>query len=469
MRKIFTIILAMFTIYANAAISLPSIISDNMVLQQKSQARLWGKAAPGETVTVSASWSKHTAKTVADGSGKWSIKIATPSCSQHHSITFSSAAGSIVVRNVMIGEVWLCSGQSNMEFAVGKQNDDWQTGMNTFDAEMADADYPMIHLFQVDKTLSVDTARDDCEGKWVVCDASNIYNFSAIAFVVGRELYKHLHRPIGIINSSWGGSHAESWTKRDVMLADTLYAPILSRFSAENMKPKQWLHKVPGALWNSMISPILGYTVKGTIWYQGESNAFRASDYPRVFTNMLKSWRKEWQQDRLPFYCMMAAPHSTQPAELRMAQMDTWLHCGIKDMGMATVIDHGDSLDLHPRDKLIAGKRLAAWALAKEYRLPVACEGPLYKSMTIDGDKIIIRFTHAKGLHISGTAVHDLQVAAADGIYHPATATISGTTMIVSSPDVKHPVAVRYCQSPYCVGNIYNSDGLPAYPFDTKH
>ena len=217
-----------------------------------------------------------------------------------------------------------------------------------------------------------------------------------------------------------------------------------------------------------MISPILGYTVKGNIWYQGESNAFRANDYPRVFTNMVRSWRREWQQ-RLPFYCMMAAPHSTQPAELRMAQMDTWLNCGIKDMGLATVIDHGDSLDLHPRNKLIAGKRLAAWALAREYSQPVPYRGPLYKSMSIKGDKIIVKFTDAKGLHMVGDRVNDLQIAGKDGAYHSAMAVISGDDLIVSSAEVENPVAVRYCQSPYCEGNLYNSDNLPAYPFDTAH
>lgn len=469
MRKLFSIIIvALLSITANSAIKLPAIISDNMVLQQKSSVRLWGKASPGEQVTISSSWSDKKAKATADGSGKWSVYISTPSCTQHQSLTFTSPSGSIIVHNVLIGEVWLCSGQSNMEFAVGKQADEWQTGMSTFDAEMADADYPMIHLFQVDKTLSIDSPRDDCNGKWMVCNAENIYNFSAIAFVVGRELYKHLHRPVGIINSSWGGSHAESWTKRSVMLADSLYAPVLKRFSAENMKPKQWLHKVPGALWNSMICPILGYTVKGNIWYQGESNAFRANDYPRVFTNMIHSWRQEWHQ-RLPFYCMMAAPHSTQPAELRMAQMDTWLHCGIKDIGLATVIDYGDSLDLHPRNKLIAGRRLAAWALAREYSLPIPYMGPLYKSMAISGNVITIYFDNADGLHCTGISVNDLQIAGSDGIYHKAEASIIGNTMRVSSAEVAHPVAVRYCQSPYCVGNLYNSAGLPAYPFSTKH
>lgn len=464
-KLIASILLATCVLNANAELSLPAIISDNMVLQQQSEAKLWGNASPCDTIAITTSWNKHRTTAIADASGKWSAKISTPKCRQGATITFSTDTKSITVGNILIGEVWLCSGQSNMEFSVGKQGD-WCTGMSTFDKEMADADYPMVHLFQVDKTLSVDTPRTDCSGHWVVCKADNIFYFSAIAFVVGRELFQHLHRPIGIIDCSWGGSHAESWTKRDIMTSDSLYTPVLERFSAENMAPKQWLHKVPGALWNSMVYPILGYTVKGNIWYQGESNAFRAEDYPRVFSNMINSWREEWQQ-RLPFYCMMAAPHSTQPPQLRMAQIDTWLNCGISDIGMATVIDRGDSLDLHPRDKLTAGKRLAAWALAKEYSQKVPYMGPLLKSYKIDNDKIIIKFRYAKGLHIVGNKLNDMEIAGSDGVFHPAEAEIKGSTIIVSSPKVAAPVSARYCQSPYCIGNLYNSDNLPAYPFTT--
>ncbi len=325
----------------------------------------------------------------------------------------------------------------------------------------------MIHLFKVDKVRSIDKPRTDCNGRWIVCNAENVYDFSAIAFVVGRDLYNRLHRPVGIISCAWGGSPAESWTKRDVMENDPLYASVFQQYSLEKMAPKHWEHKVPGMLWNSMVSPILGYTVKGNIWYQGESNAFRAADYPQVFTNMVRSWRDEWQQ-RLPFYCMMVAPHSTQPAELRMAQMDTWLNCGIKDIGLATVIDRGDSLDLHPRDKLTAGKRLAAWVLAKEYSVKVPYMGPLAKSCQRKGNAIVVKFSYAKGLRCNGNAVNDLQIAGADGIFHPASGRVDGGKLVVTCDNVTEPVAVRYCQSNYCEGNLYNSDNLPAYPFVMK-
>lgn len=451
---------------ANAGISLPAIISDNMVMQQHCNAKLWGTAAPGECIDVTTTWSDKTYSATADNSGHWELRIATPGCSNDEALTFASASDTVTVKNVMVGEVWLCSGQSNMEFPVGRKNE-WQTGMSTFESDIQDAEYPMIHLFKVDKVRSIDKPRTDCNGRWIVCNAENVYDFSAIAFVVGRDLYNRLHRPVGMISCAWGGSPAESWTKRDVMENDPLYASVFQQYSLEKMAPKHWEHKVPGMLWNSMVSPILGYTVKGNIWYQGESNAFRAADYPQVFTNMVRSWRDEWQQ-RMPFYCMMVAPHSTQPAELRMAQMDTWLNCGIKDIGLATVIDRGDSLDLHPRDKLTAGKRLAAWVLAKEYSVKVPYMGPLAKSCQSKGNAIVVKFSYAKGLRCNGNAVNDLQIAGADGIFHPASGRVAGGKLVVTCDNVTEPVAVRYCQSNYCEGNLYNSDDLPAYPFVMK-
>ncbi len=294
---------------ANAGISLPAIISDNMVMQQHCNAKLWGTAAPGECIDVTTTWSDKTYSVTADNSGHWELRVATPGCSNGEALTFTSPTDTVTVKNVMVGEVWLCSGQSNMEFPVGRKNE-WQTGMSTFESDIQDAEYPMIHLFKVDKVRSIDKPRTDCNGRWIVCNAENVYDFSAIAFVVGRDLYNRLHRPVGIISCAWGGSPAESWTKRDVMENDPLYASVFQQYSLEKMAPKHWEHKVPGMLWNSMVSPILGYTVKGNIWYQGESNAFRAADYPQVFTNMVRSWRDEWQQ-RMPFYCMMVAPHST--------------------------------------------------------------------------------------------------------------------------------------------------------------
>lgn len=224
---------------ANAGISLPAIISDNMVMQQHCNAKLWGTAAPGECIDVTTTWSDKTYSATADNSGHWELRIATPGCSNGEALTFASASDTVTVKNVMVGEVWLCSGQSNMEFPVGRKNE-WQTGMSTFESDIQDAEYPMIHLFKVDKVRSIDKPRTDCNGRWIVCNAENVYDFSAIAFVVGRDLYNRLHRPVGMISCAWGGSPAESWTKRDVMENDPLYASVFQQYSLEKMAPKHW-------------------------------------------------------------------------------------------------------------------------------------------------------------------------------------------------------------------------------------
>lgn len=217
---------------ANAGISLPAIISDNMVMQQHCNAKLWGTAAPGECIDVTTTWSDKTYSATADNSGHWELRIATPGCSNGEALTFASASDTVTVKNVMVGEVWLCSGQSNMEFPVGRKNE-WQTGMSSFESDIQDAEYPMIHLFKVDKVRSIDKPRTDCNGRWIVCNAENVYDFSAIAFVVGRDLYNRLHRPVGMISCAWGGSPAESWTKRDVMENDPLYASVFQQYSLE--------------------------------------------------------------------------------------------------------------------------------------------------------------------------------------------------------------------------------------------
>ncbi len=450
----------------SAQLSLPAIISDGMVLQQNAKAVLWGKATPNSWVAITSSWEKTT-KVQADENGRWRTKIKTPKSATEQTLTFKTEKEKITVNHILIGEVWLCSGQSNMEYTVGKQGD-WRTGMLSFDKDIKDADYPYIHLFQVDKTFSFDGPRDDCKGHWMVCNTDNIYNFSAIAFLFGREMYKHLNCPMGIIESSWGGSHAESWTKPEVMKGNPLYTKVIERFTYENMKKNQWFHKIPGMLWNSIIEPILGYTVKGNIWYQGESNAPRHEQYQEVFTNMIDSWRKEWGQ-RLPFYYVMAAPHSTQNGWLREAQLRTWTDGKVKDIGLSTVIDAGDSLDLHPRDKVKPAKRLTAWALAKEYKKDIPYLGPIFKSYKIEGNCIRIKFDHAEGLYKQGNVVNDLWIAGEDKIFHKATAWFDGNTISVSAKEVPHPVAVRYCYSNYCKGNIYNKYDIPAYPFRTDN
>ena len=300
--SIFLVFVLIASLTAEAKVTLPAIFSDNMVLQQNTQVNVWGKAAPGEKVTVKASWLDKAVTAKAAANGKWTVKLKTPKAITNQSVTVSGE-NEITINNVLIGEVWLCTGQSNMEFPVSRHPDvKWNTGMLNEAEELKDADYPEIRLFHVKHQLAHEGELDDCEGEWLVCNPKNLYDFSAVGFVFGRKLYKELKMPVGLIQSTWGGTHAESWTKLDVMKKNPLYADVLKDFALEGVKQQKNYCKVPATLWNGMIHPILGYTIKGNIWYQGESNSIRADKYQQVFTNMINSWRKEWKQPDMPFY-----------------------------------------------------------------------------------------------------------------------------------------------------------------------
>mgnify|MGYP000027946837 FL=1 len=466
--SIFLVFVLIASLTAEAKVTLPAIFSDNMVLQQNTQVNVWGKAAPGEKVTVKASWLDKPVTAKAAANGKWTVKLKTPKATTNQSVTVSGE-NEITINNVLIGEVWLCTGQSNMEFPVSRHPDvKWNTGMLNEAEELKDADYPEIRLFHVKHQLAHEGELDDCEGEWLVCNPKNLYDFSAVGFVFGRKLYKELKMPVGLIQSTWGGTHAESWTKLDVMKKNPLYADVLKDFALEGVKQQKNYCKVPATLWNGMIHPILGYTIKGNIWYQGESNSIRADKYQQVFTNMINSWRKEWKQPDMPFYFVQIAPHYGQPATIREAQLRTW-QSGLKNVGMAVITDAGDSLDIHPRNKTVTGERLAAWALAKQYGKDVTYSGPLFKTMKVEGNKAVLSFDYADdGLMTpDNKPVKGFIVAGEDRRFYPATALIRGGKLEVSAPQVSVPVAVRYAYCNFFRVNLYNKAGFPATPFRT--
>ena len=463
MRRFLFLMLVMgvFVCSSVAKVQLPAIFSDNMVLQQSAKVNVWGKASPGELVSVKGSWMKQAVVTYAGYDGKWRLQLKTPKACRDQQLVVSGE-NTLYINNVLIGEVWLCTGQSNMEFPVCKHPDVyWQTGMENEDEELRDADYPELRLFRVEPQLSETEELDDCKGHWVSCSAKELYDFSAIGFVFGRRLQTELRIPVGVVQCTWGGTHAESWTKMELMQDNPLYERVLTKF-----KNYHQLHKRPATCWNGMVSPILGFTVKGNIWYQAESNWPRAEDYEKVFTIMLNSWRKEWGQPDMPFYFMQVAPHVDLPPLLREAQLKVW-QSGLKNLGMATVPDAGDSLDIHPRNKRVAGERLALWALAKQYKKSVAYSGPLFKKMKIDGNKLLLSFYYAKkGLMTpDGAPAVGFVVAGEDGKFYPAQVVIRDDKLEVFSPEVNRPVAVRYGWGHFFRANLYNKDGLPMIPF----
>jgi sialate O-acetylesterase len=639
---------------ARADVRVPSIIGDNMVLQQGRKDRVWGWAAPGERVSVT--FQGRVARATADASGRWQVLIGPFKAGGPYELTVAGA-NTLTFKNVLVGDVWVCSGQSNMEFILQNAQGGPQ--------DAAQADYPEIHLFTVQKKTS-DRPLEDVQGHWVVTTPKEAAAFSAVGFYFGRELYRRLKIPLGLIHTSWGGTPAEAWTSHAALAADPQFKPILERYDKElaNLpqlqreyagkmaawekqfavqdegnkgealgyakpeldlagwkkmnEPQLWetaglnldgsiwfrkevevppswagrdltlslgpvddydttyfngervgatgsetpssymvprVYKVPGSLvragrnvvavrvfdrmggggfgappgvmslapegasrgeavsldgpwdykeekavpqkpvdysnypgpppgtsnpnnpsllYNAMLAPLTPYAIRGAVWYQGESNAGRAYQYRVLFPAMIRDWRAAWGEGDFPFYFVQLANWKARKqdsidsewAELREAQLMTLK--SVPRTGMAVTIDIGNPDDIHPRDKLDVGLRLARWALAEDYRQKVEESGPLYDSKTVEGDKVRLRFKHAAGLKTrDGTAPVGFFVAGDDRKFHPAAARIEGDAVVVWSKDVPRPVAVRYAWADNPANNLYNGDGLPASPFRT--
>jgi len=483
-----------------ADIKLPAIIGDNMVLQQSGKVAIWGWADPDEEVMVGVSWHSMKWAVTADKDGKWSFKMNAPEVGGPYEMILTGK-NSITIKNILVGEIWVASGQSNMQWAVNQSADP--------EEEIAAANYPKIRLFYVTRKVA-ETPQSDCEGSWVECSPETVPGFSAVAYYFGRHLHKELDVPIGLIHTSWGGTPAEAWTRREVLEANPDAAPILKRYADAVAKYPQameeyekklaeWKEAVekakaegtnpprrpgapfgpgnphsPAGLYNAMIAPLIPYGIQGAIWYQGESNAGRAYQYRTLFSDMIKNWRKDWGQEQFPFLFVQLAnfmqtkpePDESSWAELREAQLMT---LELPNTGMAVIIDIGDAEDIHPKNKQDVGKRLALWALADTYGKEVVYSGPIYKSMKVDGSSIILKFDHvgsglvAKG----GEELKGFAIAGADRKFVWADAKIDGDTVVVSSDGVTEPVAVRYAWADNPVCNLYNAEELPASPFRT--
>lgn len=478
----------------HAQIKLPAIISDHMILQQNAKVALWGWASPGEVVTVTNSWNKKAVKATADASGKWLTYIYTTKAGGPFTLTFTGN-NTITVNDVLLGEVWLASGQSNMEFFIVKTSSSSYTGVTNYNEVIKDAEHPDIRTIDVPNKVA-DEPQTDFKGVWKPCTTKTIDTFSAVAYFFAREINKATGYPVGIINATWGGTPAESWTRKEVLQSDTNFVPILERyqkalevFPQENEKYKQAVEKwkadtskskgaaprgpmgpthnhSPAKLYNGMIAPVVPYTLKGAIWYQGESNAERAFQYRRLFPAMIKNWRDDFKNAKLPFYFVQISPHRSQNAEIRDAQLYTYRT--VANTGMAVTTDNGDSLDIHPRNKELVGKRLSLWALRNEYgKKDIVVSGPLYKSMKVEGNKIRISFDFDKGLTAKDGELQEFTIAGDDQIFVPAQAKIEGNTIVVWSDAVQDPKAVRFAWRNIPKPNLYNAAVLPASPFRT--
>ncbi|NJN28568.1 MAG: sialate O-acetylesterase [Cyclobacteriaceae bacterium] len=438
-----------------AKVVLPSIFADHMVLQQQSDAPMWGWAKPMEELLVITSWDGKRYETTADNKARWQVDLTTPKAGGPYRITIVGN-NTIVIDDVLIGEVWVCSGQSNMEWSA-------RAGIESGTEEIFKASNPAIRLFQVNQQ-SADSRQLDCAGQWARCTPETMIDFSAVAYFFGQRLQEHLNVPIGLINTSWGGTPAEAWTNPEVISENERL-----HLAAAKLKEVPWCPVKPGVVYNAMLAPLIPYRMAGVIWYQGESNTANYETYAELFATMIANWRKEWDRE-FPFYYVQIAPFTYgrdyEGALIREAQLKS---LSIPNTGMVVVSDIGNVNDIHPRNKIDVGRRLASWALNKTYGIDsIVYSGPLYKEMKIEKSKIRISFHHAANGLVAreGTLTH-FEIAGEDRKFVDAQAKIDGNTVLVYAKAVKNPVAVRYAFSNTATPTLFNKAGLPASSFRT--
>lgn len=459
-RYLTTVVLLLtFVTAARANIRLPAIISSKMVLQQNATVRLWGWAQPGEKIKVTTSWGNTVDSVVATRNADWVVEIKTPAAGGPYTITLQGW-NTVKLEDVLIGEVWLCSGQSNMEWS-GNNN------LPDIKEELPKAANPKIRFFHIPKTTSA-TRQDDVRAQWVECDARSLQSFSAIGYFFGKNLNQQLNVPVGLINSSWGGTAAETWTPAETVKGDAELAAAADKLG----NPTGWPRDA-GYAFNGMIAPILRYNIAGAIWYQGETNTGTNSTYTKLFSAMISKWREEWKKE-FPFYFVQIAPYdygdNLNGALLREAQDKTQ---ALSNTGMVVISDlvH-DVRNIHPINKHDVGARLAGLALAKTYGKPSALpyKFPVYDKMETSRGKIIVTLKDADGgLKVKGDKVEEVYIAGSDKKFVKATAKVKGNTLTVSSPEVKEPVAVRFSFTNKGVGNLFSQEGLPVAPFRTDN
>jgi len=468
--KLFFLVCVFFVFpYAmHAKISLPAFISEGMVLQQLTSASLWGKAFPGKTITVRASWNNMNYSTKADSEGRWRIQLKTPQAGGPYFIAFSEGNDSFTLHDVWVGEVWLCSGQSNMEMPMKGFKNQPVEGSNM---DILKSKNSQLRLFTV-KRHSTLAAQEDVEGEWQTANPVSVSEFSATAYYFGRLLQEILKVPVGLICSSWGGSPIESWMDRGMLQP---FPGIKLPQTEEDIKEK---NRTPTTLFNGMIAPLVGFAIKGVIWYQGESNYDRYTSYADLLLAMVNGWRTKWNKGVFPFYyCQIApydyrliTPHGEEvfnSAYLREAQLKA--ESRIENSGMAVLLDAGLEKGIHPPKKQIAGERLALLAFAKTYRINgIVSDSPVYKDMTIKGDTAILSFDRAEmWLTAPKGDLKNFKMAGLDKKFYPADAWINRSKVYVRSKAVKHPVAVRYAFENYVEGDLYGTEGLPVSSFRT--
>lgn len=475
---------------AHADVTLPSVLADHMVIQREVPVHVWGMAAEHEKVMVT--FRGETQSTVADDLGRWSLYLLPGEAGGPFQLTVK-AANMITLQDVLVGDVWVASGQSNMEFPM--------TELTNASTEIAAAQYPKIRIFMVEHRPA-DFPRADVDARtWVACTPESVAKSSAVAYYFARELHQRLNIPFGLIESFWGGTPAESWTSLGALSTDASLMPVFARrndmVAEEEVTRLQRKHEereyqkavaaakaagkpepgrswhpdfaawAPAALYNGMIAPLTHFSIRGVIWYQGEANSGPpATLYGRQLETLIRDWRHAWNVGDFPFLIVQLANWNTDPEglwpEVREGQRKA---LALKNTAMAVTIDIGDAVDIHPKDKRDVGLRLALGARAVAYGEKIEWSGPLYRQLTREEHGLRVWFDHANGLGAKGGPLVGFEIAGADGKFVAADATIDGATVVVSNALVKDPVSVRYAWAANPTCNLYNREGLPASPF----
>lgn len=482
------------------AVQLNSLFSDHMVLQRDLPLFVWGTGKDGENVSVQIS-DQTVSATVVDG--KWSVRLQPLSAGGPFTLTVKGD-NIVTVQDVLVGEVWVCSGQSNMERQLGPRPQ--QPLIDNWQQTAATADFPNIREYYVPEKGAPNPV-DDAHGAWTVCSPQTALQFTAVGFFFARELYQKLNIPIGIVFTAVGGTPAEAWTSREALLGKPETAGLVENLDKAvqeyQSKLDQWnqdsasimekynqdvaaaqqagkplphkpgpprtplgeIHQ-PAQLYNAMIAPLKPYAMRGVIWYQGEANCKRGRQYQTLFPLMIDDWRKAWGEGDFPFLFVQIAPFTTNTPDVREAQLLTLKNT--PDTAMVVTTDIGDANNIHPSHKEPVGVRLALAARALAYGEKIEFSGPIFDSVDFQGNKAVAKFTHVGGgLAARGDTLRGFEVAGADRKFVPAQATISGDTVVASSDQVPNPTALRYGWANAPDVNLLNQDGLPASPFRT--
>jgi sialate O-acetylesterase len=444
-----------------AIVRLPPIMSSNMVLQQNSQATLWGWADPSERFTIACSWKTTVDSVTAFNSGKWKAKISTPAAGGPYTITIKGRINTIVLENILIGEVWVCSGQSNMEMSNTKQIQD----------ELPNGKNDNIRFFTVAKKTS-NYPQDHADGQWVSCNEETLRRFSAVAYFFGKKLNTDLNVPIGLIQSAWSGTPVELWEPNEVIESDPVMIEAATKIKDVTYRPNK-----PGLIYNAMIYPISNYTIAGVIWYQGEGNTPRAYAYEKMFTGMIGAWRRQFEND-FPFYYVQIAPYASYetPYEAALLMEQQTRSLSYPKTGMVVITDLVDNIkSQHPLNKSDVGLRLANIALAEIYKKNIpapAYLNPKYKNMEVSKGKINLYFDNASnGFVIKGNEKQPTEflIAGSDQNFLTADVEIKKDRIVVSNKQIPNPVAVRFSFSNTGMSNVFNKEGLPIIPFRTDN